>query len=188
MAACRASRLLKLEWGPITQTNATTVQATTFETWETTNTDGSVDQSRDRNVYTLVLQQGTWKIQSDDHPDANNPPGQQASNPNGSGSGTGSTVPPAPAPATSADTSRNWSGYAATGGKFTSVTGTWTVPQSNGSANFGSDATWVGIGGVNTRDLIQAGTQLDQQRHRHRQLQRLDRDVAGHPHDRAADR
>jgi hypothetical protein len=39
------------------------------------------------------------------------------------------------------------------------VTGTWTIPnvQSNGAPGVG--ATWVGIGGVTSRDLIQAGTQ-----------------------------
>ncbi|MBV9356423.1 MAG: hypothetical protein JO023_12955 [Chloroflexi bacterium] len=59
------------------------------------------------------------------------------------------------------DTSRNWSGYAATGATYTGISGTWTVPQvaasSNGASGVG--ATWVGIGGVNTRDLIQAGTE-----------------------------
>ncbi|MHB1005558.1 MAG: G1 family glutamic endopeptidase [Chloroflexota bacterium] len=150
-----AIKLLKLEWGQVTLTNATTAQATTYETWETTYADGSVEQGRDRNVYTLVQQQGAWKIQSDEHPDSNNPPGQRASNPDGSGSGSSGSAPTAP----SSDVSRNWSGYAATGGKFTSVTGTWVVPQSNGSTTFGSSASWVGIGGVSTRDLIQAGTQ-----------------------------
>ncbi len=75
---------------------------------------------------------------------------------------TGSTVPGAsPAPgavARTEETSSNWSGYVAQGGTFTSVTGTWTVPDpSNGSR--GADATWVGIGGVTGHDLIQAGTQ-----------------------------
>lgn len=57
-------------------------------------------------------------------------------------------------------TSRNWSGYAATGGPYAGISRTWAVPQvaaSNGASGVG--ATWVGIGGVNTRDLIQAGTQ-----------------------------
>jgi hypothetical protein len=52
----------------------------------------------------------------------------------------------------------NWSGYAATGGTFTGVSGTWTVPVVASGGNNGTDATWVGIGGVGTRDLIQAGT------------------------------
>ncbi|MDO8506308.1 MAG: G1 family glutamic endopeptidase, partial [Candidatus Limnocylindria bacterium] len=62
------------------------------------------------------------------------------------------------AAAAPASTSTNWSGYSATGGTFTSVTGTWTVPTVS-QATAGADATWVGIGGIDTRDLIQAGTQ-----------------------------
>ena len=64
-------------------------------------------------------------------------------------------------PTTSTDQSTNWSGYAATGGTFTSVSGTWTVPSVDpgGVNSLAADATWIGIGGVNTTDLIQAGTQ-----------------------------
>jgi hypothetical protein len=39
------------------------------------------------------------------------------------------------------------------------VTGTWTVPQLAPTGAPGVGATWVGIGGVSSRDLIQAGTQ-----------------------------
>jgi hypothetical protein len=67
----------------------------------------------------------------------------------------GGTQPRVP----SQDVSQNWSGYAATGGTYTAVSGTWTVPQFAPNSSAGADATWVGIGGVNTRDLIQAGTQ-----------------------------
>ena len=69
--------------------------------------------------------------------------------------------------------SLNWAGYVAqsqttnTINDYTSVTGTWTVPTvtasaANAAASTGSgqaDATWVGIGGVTSHDLIQAGTQ-----------------------------
>jgi Peptidase A4 family len=55
--------------------------------------------------------------------------------------------------------SRNWAGYAATGGSYTAVSGTWTVPDFSASSPTGLDATWVGIGGIDSRDLIQAGTQ-----------------------------
>lgn len=55
--------------------------------------------------------------------------------------------------------SHNWSGYVATNGTFTSVTGTWNVPQVSGSGHSAADATWVGIGGLNRDDLIQGGTQ-----------------------------
>jgi hypothetical protein len=57
------------------------------------------------------------------------------------------------------NTSRNWSGYAITAGGYTGVSGTWTVPQPNVSGGPGVGAQWVGVGGVTSRDLIQAGTQ-----------------------------
>lgn len=52
--------------------------------------------------------------------------------------------------------SSNWSGYVATGGTFTSVSGTWVVAHVS-SMRPGADATWVGIG-ASGPDLIQAGT------------------------------
>jgi hypothetical protein len=54
---------------------------------------------------------------------------------------------------------RNWSGYVVTAGPYTGVTGVRTVPQPNVTGGTGIGATWVGIGGVSSRDLIQAGTQ-----------------------------
>ncbi|MGE5298263.1 MAG: G1 family glutamic endopeptidase [Acidobacteriaceae bacterium] len=59
------------------------------------------------------------------------------------------------------NSSLNWSGYAATTGNFTAVSGTWTVPEAKPgqTGNISADAAWVGIGGVLTHDLIQAGTQ-----------------------------
>jgi hypothetical protein len=62
-------KLVKLEWGDITS-DGTTATATVFETWSTTFSDGTTEQARDRNVYTLVQDNGAWKVQSDDHPDA----------------------------------------------------------------------------------------------------------------------
>jgi hypothetical protein len=59
-----------------------------------------------------------------------------------------------------ADASYNWSGYVAEGGYYTTVSGTWTVPEvQDTDMVLGADAAWVGIGGVETDDLIQAGTQ-----------------------------
>jgi len=56
-------------------------------------------------------------------------------------------------------TSSNWSGYLAYGLSYTSVSGTWVVPRATSSGvSFSADATWVGIGGVTSPDLIQAGT------------------------------
>lgn len=54
--------------------------------------------------------------------------------------------------------SRNWAGYVADNGTYTGVSGTWTVPEVSGDMS-GADATWVGIGGVTSHDLIQVGTQ-----------------------------
>jgi Peptidase A4 family len=58
--------------------------------------------------------------------------------------------------------SLNWSGYAVTpsGGGITAVSSTFTVPTA-GLAPPGFAATWTGIGGYSTSDLIQAGTAED---------------------------
>lgn len=147
-----AIQLVGLDWGPIT-VNGTSATATVTETWRITLADGTTDQSRDLNVYTLTQDNGAWKIQADNHPDS----GQ---NPSG-GSTPGGTPSPSPAsPSLSGqDVSSNWSGYAANSGTYTAVSATWTVPPPAATGSVGVDATWVGIGGVNSRDLIQAGTQ-----------------------------
>jgi ketosteroid isomerase-like protein len=62
-------KLDNVEWGPIT-VNGSTATATAVETWTTTYSDSTTDQSRDRNVYTLVQQNGNWVVQADEHPDA----------------------------------------------------------------------------------------------------------------------
>ncbi len=152
-----AIKLVGIEWGPISVTG-TSATAEATETWSTTYADGTSEQARDRNVYTLVSEGGSWKVQADDHPD-------QA--PAAGASGSAAPSPgrrPAPQPSTpgvsgSRDTSSNWSGYAATGGSYTGVSGTWSVPQFAPTSPAGADATWVGIGGVTSHDLIQAGTQ-----------------------------
>jgi len=142
--------LVRIEWGDVT-INGTTAAATAFETWRTTYSDGSQDQRTDRNDYALVLDSGAWKISADVQPSA------QSVTP---GSGTAPAQPDTSSttPARISDTSSNWSGYVANGGTYTSVTGTWIVPQV-GATTTGADATWVGIGGVSGTDLIQAGTQ-----------------------------
>lgn len=147
-------RLISLDWGPVTLVDATTARATTYETWQTTDATGATIQSRDVNVYTLVALQGGWVIQSDQHPNVTPSP---ASSPSGAVAPSDSQAP------NQASVSQNWSGYAATGGSFTAVTGTWTVPSVQPSVAAGArgaaSAAWVGIGGVTTRDLIQAGTE-----------------------------
>ena len=56
--------------------------------------------------------------------------------------------------------SYNWAGYVTASGTYTSVGATWTIPDvTSTNENFSADATWVGIGGLSTTDLIQAGTQ-----------------------------
>lgn len=144
--------LVRIEWGDVTVSGATAA-ATAYETWRTTYGDGSQDQRTDRNDYTLVLESGAWKIQADVQ-------GGALSVTSGSGTAPAQTQPDTTTttPARITDTSSNWSGYVANGGTYTSVTGTWIVPQV-GATTTGADATWVGIGGVTGTDLIQAGTQ-----------------------------
>jgi len=61
-------KLVNIEWGSIL-VNGNSAVATDYETWSTTFQDGTTEQARDRNVYTLVNDNGTWKVQADDHPD-----------------------------------------------------------------------------------------------------------------------
>lgn len=65
--------------------------------------------------------------------------------------------------ADNSDASYNWAGYIADteGSQYTAVSGSWTVPAVSAQAgsDVGADAAWVGIGGVSSEDLIQAGTQ-----------------------------
>ena len=59
--------------------------------------------------------------------------------------------------------SPNWSGYAVTGGPFTSVAGTFTVPNLTAGTGGLATAEWVGIDGETQGDssLIQAGVAED---------------------------
>jgi len=65
----------------------------------------------------------------------------------------------APNVSSSNGNSRNWAGYVANSASYTAVSGTWTVPQPTSNGHTATDATWVGIGGVNSNDLLQSGTQ-----------------------------
>ena len=138
-----AIELVSISFNQVTAGNAT-AQATTRETWRATYADGSTVDATTQNDYTLVLDAGAWKVQSDVQPAGQVDP---------------STTPGQPATAEAiGSTSQNWSGYVASGGTFTAVTGTWIVPAVS-SASAGADATWVGIGGASSTDLLQAGTQ-----------------------------
>lgn len=117
--------------------------ATTIETWRSTYRDGTTDQRTDQNDYSLVRAADGWKIDSNSQPD--------------SGTGVAPTQPQVPGDTTVRSSSRNWSGYVATGATYTAVSATWTVPTPDPTVT-GTDATWVGIGGVGSTDLIQAGT------------------------------
>jgi len=55
--------------------------------------------------------------------------------------------------------SLNWAGYVAESGSYTAINGSWTIPSVPATGSLAADATWVGIGGVKSSDLIQAGTQ-----------------------------
>jgi Peptidase A4 family len=140
--------LNRLDWGRITVSGASAT-AITWETWSTSYANGLTEVTRDQNSYQLVREDGTWKIAGDGHADGSSGPTVPTAPPR----------PPVPLVPPSEGRSRNWSGYQASGGAFTAVTGTWTVPQLQPNGSFGASAAWVGIGGVSSRDLIQAGTQ-----------------------------
>lgn len=68
--------------------------------------------------------------------------------------------------ATSTGLSYNWAGYVAEdSGPYSGVSGRWIVPAVAPQAGVAADAAWVGIGGVDSVDLIQAGTQAIVDRH-----------------------
>ena len=141
--------LVNMDWGPI-NVDGPTASATTFETWRTSYATGPTEFARDRNVYALVRDDdGAWRVAGNEHPDGRARPAPVEPD----GSDPGVDVP------AGQSTSSNWAGYAARGGTFTSVSGTWTVPEIALDSPFGADAAWVGIGGLRSRDLIQAGTQ-----------------------------
>lgn len=60
-----------------------------------------------------------------------------------------------------ASSSSNWAGYVDTpvsGNGYTSVSGSWMVPDISSSSGDSEAAQWVGLGGVSTSDLLQIGT------------------------------
>jgi hypothetical protein len=143
-AGVTAIQMLSMTFGQST-VQGSSAQVATTETWRATYTDGTTTDDTSLNNYSLVLVGLAWRISGDSQPSTNIPPG---------------TSPGGP-PATVGSTSRNWSGYVASGGAFTAVSGTWTIPTVSAStgASIRADATWVGIGGATTTDLVQAGTQ-----------------------------
>lgn len=57
-------------------------------------------------------------------------------------------------------TSLNWAGYTTSSeGPYTAAQGSWIVPLVTDTTPGRADAAWVGIGGRQTHDLVQAGTE-----------------------------
>ncbi len=69
------------------------------------------------------------------------------------------TSSPPPATTSTSYTSSNWAGYLVASTKYTAITADWVAPTVTGNgASLSADASWIGIGGVTTSDLIQIGT------------------------------
>jgi peptidase A4-like protein len=58
-------------------------------------------------------------------------------------------------------TSTNWAGYAATGGRFTSVSSTWVQPAASCTAATTYSSFWVGLDGYSSNTVEQTGTDAD---------------------------
>jgi hypothetical protein len=58
-------------------------------------------------------------------------------------------------------TSSNWAGYAVTGGRYTSVSATWTQPSVSCSATDTWSSFWVGLDGDTSSTVEQTGTEAD---------------------------
>jgi hypothetical protein len=55
----------------------------------------------------------------------------------------------------------NWGGYVASGGTYTTITGSWTQPQVTCNTTNDLFAPWVGIDGYGTQTVEQVGVQVD---------------------------
>ena len=58
-------------------------------------------------------------------------------------------------------TSANWSGYAATGGGFTSVAADWTEPGVTCGSQTSYASFWIGLDGDGSNTVEQIGTEAD---------------------------
>jgi hypothetical protein len=58
-------------------------------------------------------------------------------------------------------TSTNWAGYAATSGRFTSVSATWTQPAASCTSATTYSSFWVGLDGYSSSTVEQTGTDAD---------------------------
>jgi hypothetical protein len=57
--------------------------------------------------------------------------------------------------------SSNWSGYAATGGGFTSISASWVEPTGHCSGSTTYSSFWVGIDGDGSNSVEQTGSEVD---------------------------
>jgi hypothetical protein len=57
--------------------------------------------------------------------------------------------------------SQNWSGYAATGGTYTSVSSSWVEPAGICSSGNQYSSFWVGLDGYNSTTVEQTGSEVD---------------------------
>jgi hypothetical protein len=72
---------------------------------------------------------------------------------------TSASAQPAPTPA---QPSRNWSGYIGSNAYYTGVSALIQTPVARGQqSTTAAVASWVGIGGTTSNDLIQAGVEVD---------------------------
>jgi hypothetical protein len=60
-----------------------------------------------------------------------------------------------------AATSTNWSGYAAAGGTYKSVSATWNEPTGTCSGSAKYSSFWVGLDGYNSSTVEQTGSEVD---------------------------
>jgi hypothetical protein len=58
-------------------------------------------------------------------------------------------------------TSTNWSGYAVTGGRYTTVSASWTEPTVSCSGGTAYSSFWVGLDGDTSNTVEQTGTDAD---------------------------
>ena len=78
-----------------------------------------------------------------------------------SGAPAPATTPSSSPPVVTATATTNWSGYGIDAKGVTAIHAAWIVPTAIAPPTTGYAATWVGIGGQTTDDLIQAGTEQD---------------------------
>lgn len=55
----------------------------------------------------------------------------------------------------------NWGGYVAQGSNFTSISGSWTMPQVTCNSSNDLYAPWIGIDGYGSQTVEQTGVQVD---------------------------